>query len=514
MVQPDRPVAEHGSVRHPLGGRLPVIEHVPVRLDPSELEEVDRLAARIRAEVPGIAAASMFGDRVRAGFGAGPSLFVHDLSPVQLAGRWTPSPLEYRGFMLAGEGDFVALWMPRNPAFEAYCRDVLGLGAVEVLRPAAKVRRGALAARVIQDGGLLTRLADVARRRGGLNVQPYIGSGAVWALAGAIGEQAGVTVHVVAPPPGVTRRVNDKTWFARQAAELLGERALPDTTVAHSMAALAARVRRLAHDHDRIAIKLPSAAGGEGNAVLDAACVRDLPLAAVRETLRGLLRRLGWPRPFPLLVSVWESPVCTTPSVQLWIPHAAEGLPVVEGVFEQQVCGPTGVFTGAVPADLPEHTAIRIAREAVLLAALFQRLGYFGRCSFDAILVGADPATAELHWIECNGRWGGTSIPMTLVNRLTGDWAETPFAVVAPEQPGPPAFDEALERMGDRLFSAGRRRGVVFLSPGDGTGRGLAFLALAPTAAAACRDASEASAILADGAGGARMSSARQPRVA
>ena len=100
--------------------------------------------------------------------------------------------------------------------------------------------------------------------------------------------------------------------------------------------------------------------------MIDAACVRDLPLAAVREALRGLLLRLGWPRPFPLLVSVWESPVCTTPSVQLWVPHAGAGTPIVEGIFEQQVCGPTGVFTGAVPADLPEHIGVRIVREAVL----------------------------------------------------------------------------------------------------------------------------------------------------
>src|SRR5690606_12401086 len=125
--------------------------------------------------------------------------------------------------------------------------------------------------------------------------------------------------------------------------------ALPPTTEAHSLAVLAARVRALARDHDRIAIKLPSAAGGEGNAVIDAACVRDLPLAAVRETLRGLLVRLGWPRPFPLLVSVWESPVCATPSVQLWVPHAGAGTPIVEGIFEQQVCGPTGVFAAPCP---------------------------------------------------------------------------------------------------------------------------------------------------------------------
>src|SRR5690606_2755571 len=157
------------------------------------------------------------------------------------------------------------------------------------------------------------------------NVQPYIGCGTAWALAAAIAERAGVTVHVVAPPPGVTRRVNDKTWFAHHAAELLGERALPPTTRAHNLALLATRVRALAREYDRIAIKVPDAAGGEGNAVIDAACLRDLPLAGVREALRRLLVRLAWPRPFPLLVSVWESPVCVTPSVQLWVPHPGAG---------------------------------------------------------------------------------------------------------------------------------------------------------------------------------------------
>src|SRR5690606_56304 len=210
MLQPDRPMADHVPARLPFGGRLPVIEHVPVRLHPSELKAVSRLAARIRKAEPRLGATSMFGDRVRTGLGAGPSLFVHDMSPVQLAGRWTPSPLEYRAFMLAGEGDVVALWMPRNRAFEAYCRDTLGLGKVEVVRPSGAIRRGALAARLARDRGLLTRLADIARLRGGLNVQPYIGCGTAWALAAAIAERAGVTVHVVAPPPGVTRRVNDK----------------------------------------------------------------------------------------------------------------------------------------------------------------------------------------------------------------------------------------------------------------------------------------------------------------
>ncbi len=431
------------------------------------------------------------------GLGPRSSLLVHDPATVQLGGRWQSSAIEHRALLLAGDGDVVALWAPRVPAFERYCREVLGLGSVEVLRPASPVAGASLATRVRRDPVTLARLAEIAAANAGLNVHPYIGSGGIWALAAAIAARAGVAVSVAAPPPRLTRCVNDKLWFASRASELLGARSLPPTRQAYSLAVLAERVRALAREHDRVAIKLPSAAGGEGNAVVDAARFRDLSLPAARDSLRRLLLRLGWSRPFPLLVSVWESPVAATPSVQLWIPEAGVAPPLVEGIFEQQVHGPAAVFVGAVPADLPRHVRERIAREAVLLATLFQELGYFGRCSFDAILVGRDADRAEVHWVECNGRWGGTSIPMTLVNRLAGDWADAPFAVVAPGSCIRRGFSEALERLRGRLFVARARSGIVFLSPGRGeAGEEIAFLAISRTVEEARRDANEALAIL------------------
>src|SRR5690606_17302709 len=113
------------------------------------------------------------------------------------------------------------------------------------------------------------------------------------------------------------------------------------------------------------------------------------------------------------------------PSVQLWIPPrpaAEEGAPadpVVEGVFTQ-LLGSAGEFMGGAPSRLPAAVQARLAQEAVYLGGLLQALGYVGRCSLDAILVGDDPHGATPHWIECNGRWGGMSIPMTLANRLVG----------------------------------------------------------------------------------------------
>ena len=47
-----------------------------------------------------------------------------------------------------------------------------------------------------------------------------------------------------------------------------------------------------------------------------------------------------------------------------------------------------------------------------------QALGYVGRCSFDLIVVGDPNGDFSIRFTECNGRWGGTSTPMALLDRL------------------------------------------------------------------------------------------------
>jgi hypothetical protein len=55
-----------------------------------------------------------------------------------------------------------------------------------------------------------------------------------------------------------------------------------------------------------------------------------------------------------------------------------------------------------------------------MLGIFLQELGYVGRCSFDTIMHGASLEGAQLKFVECNGRWGGTSLPMMLYRRLFG----------------------------------------------------------------------------------------------
>lgn len=470
----------HPATVPPGSGRrssVPVVKRFDVGIGSDERRELARLAARLIAEEPGLVATDTRAPRTGEGIEDGPALFFEDHSEIPLHPR---TSFDYRARLLAGDGDIVMIGGQRRPEFEAYCRDFLGIGDAKVV-----VAKGPpnlpLARRCTQDPVLFAQLCSMARRSGRLGLIPYIGSESVWELAGAIAAISDAPVWVAAPGPQLTRRVNDKLWFSDRVAQVLGRRSLPPTHYIFGPEALSHRIAQLAQHHDRVCVKVPNAAGGAGNLILEAEQFAGLPILSLRELLLQRLHGLGWQDRYPVLAGAWESSVVVSPSVQLWIPHPTMGAPVVEGITEQIV--EKGYFIGAMLCTLPASECQRLAQEAVHLACLFQELGYFGRCSFDAVVL----SSGALHWIECNGRWGGVSIPMTLLNRLIGDWQSRAFVIVQRSELRIPArrFADVLDRLKDRLFRrGGEPKGTLFLtSDGIEQGTGYQFLVLGDTQA-------------------------------
>ncbi len=457
-------------------GPHPIVPRFSPVLPEETVAAVEALAREIRMAEPGLDSTDVFGPGVEVGLAEFPSLHVHDIDRGFQGG--SPVMREHRALFLARDEDLVLLGKP-SWDFVRYCRDDLGLGRVDVLSPAPSRRRRHLAFRALHDEELCRRIHRMAGIAGGLNVVTYQATGGAWALAGRIARCARVPVYFGGPPPRLAAAVNNKLWFTKWVARLLGERHLPPTLSASSWAHLAQGVRRIAQTHGQVGIKLPSAAGSAGNLVLQSSEILAFPsLAALRAHLFELFSGLGWSEPFPTLVSVWEESVLLSPSLQGWIPHPEQGPPILEGVFDQSVTGVQGRFVGCAPSTLPDALQERIAAEGARILLLFQKLGWYGRCSLDTILVGETLAEAELHWVECNGRWGGTSIPMTLVNRVAGGWAHRPFLSAGSLFPkGRQRFHELLWVARSRLFDPEVGSGLVFLSPGPvETGVGFAVL--------------------------------------
>lgn len=466
-----------------MSDRLPIVAHYAPRIDVRRRAHLQRLAEQIRKQEPNLDNTLPFGGQVRQGLRPCPSLVLEDHSWIELFEALGDVSYSYRACILAGDDDLVAVGIRRCPAFEDYCRTTLGLGNFEVVSPRRKSPKESLALRCARDSELVDRAAAKARQFGGLNVLPYMGTGGVWHLADRIAETSGVPVSVAAPPPNLTRRVNNKLWFAHRMKQALGRDAVPEAFAAYGLAALIKEASILARRNATIAVKLPASASSAGNIVLGARDFAGTPAKELREQIDSRLRAGGWRGEFPLMVTTWESPVLSSPSVQLWIPLPQEGDVVVEGIFDQALSGPSAEFVGATRSTLGDGLCEQLADEAAALGYLLQKIGYFGRCSLDSIIVGESEEMAQLHWIECNGRWGGTSIPMTLANRLIGDWSRV-YLLIAERNdfPGPAwTFENFCDEIGDLLFrKCGPARGIVVLSPSRveaGTGYELLVLA-------------------------------------
>jgi hypothetical protein len=475
---------------------VPVVRALDVALPPGESERLSAIAAKILRNEPSLSRTDMFGPSVFAGLTEAPALLLGDQREIGLHHALPEQTLEHRIALLAGAGDWLAL--ERDcPAYERYVAGLLGLGGLQViaLGPPPPGRAIAVANRCREAAPILGRLVAAARDAGSFQLIPHIGAGSAWTLAGAIGTEAGGRVAVAAAPPRLTRRVNDKIWFANRVREVLGPEALPPTFAAFGPAAVAAKIARIARQAEKVIVKTPDSAGSMGNVAIDSALIGQMGLKRLRDLVLAMLRGRGWTGRFPLLIGVWEVSARASPSVQLWIPSPGQGGPVIEGLFEQRVSGPEAGFIGAVPARLPEEIAGRIAGEALRLSTLFQTLGYFGRCSFDCLVTGSADGPGGIRWIECNGRWGGVSVPMTLANRLFGSHAGRGFVIIqnAELELAVNGTEAALERLGTLLLRRGESEGVAPLSAGGfERGAGLYLLAVAATQARAEDLAAEA----------------------
>ena len=380
--------------------------------------------------------------------------FVKDVSGVE--------EYQHRARVRAGNGDlFVAVTQP-SQGYEDYCRTSLGLGSPDFLLAEGEDHGFAVASACVS-GRSYDAIVNRAGKAGGLLVHPYMAIAEVWDLAAKVAESSGVRVEVIGPPPPVLWVANDKAALTEVVSLVLSEDWIVETYAAIEPTAMAESLGRLAHSSAKVGMKRARCASGLGNAVFDAAPLRQLGPDGLLAEVEGFLDRTEWPGDEEILVVAWEETDCS-PSSQTWIPPLGVGPPIVEGVYEQLLEGDNKVFVGSRPSTLRQAVNDAVASASLRVAEGLQALGYVGRCSFDFILLGDPSGDFHLKVTECNGRWGGTSTPMHLVDRVVDGprptyWAQDYMhdGLVGVD------FRDMLDRLGGAVFDATTGRGQYVL---------------------------------------------------
>lgn len=417
-----------------------------------------------------------------------PVLHLEDVSGIPFVSV-VPGVEEYqhRARVRAGTGELFAAVTPPSEGFEEYCRERLRIGSPELVVTTPGDHEYAVA-RACSSGRALETIAKRAREAGGLAIHPYMAIGDVWDLAKTIAEVAGVPVHVLGPPPPALWIANDKAHLSEVVSRVLSSDWLVETHTASEPAQMARHLLRLAERHQKGGLKRTRCASATGNAVYDLSRIQRLKPDQIVDEVRAFLKRTEWAIDEEVLVVAWEQ-TDDSPSTQLWIPPDGQGPPRIDGVYEQILEGEEKVFLGSRPSTLDPEVNEVLIEASLRVATALQFLGYVGRCSFDFIL----PTAGTTHGVcakftECNGRWGGTSTPMHLVDRLVPGprppyWAQDFMhrGLIGA------TFPEILARTGDAVYDPATGSGrYVFYNVGPLARNGkLDVIALGATAAEA-----------------------------
>jgi hypothetical protein len=398
--------------------------------------------------------------------GSLPTLHLDDVSAIPfLADIDGVEEYQHRGRLRARDGDFFATVTPSAPGYEDYCRDRLGLGSPIDLK-ADGVDAPLAVAAACGRGEAFTRLTERAGAAGAYAIHPYMGIESVWELAASLARAASVPVSVLAPPPSVTWIANDKMLLSALVAASVGEEAIVETQVTHTVDGLAAALIALSGRHEKVAFKRLRTASAMGNAVYESAALRALSPEQVGELIGAELARMEWGGDEPVLAVAWEETDCS-PSTQWWVPPEGAGDPQLDGIYEQILAGEEKVFVGSRPSRLSPTIERGLVDQSFPVVIALQALGYTGRCSFDHLVHGdivSDKDECTLRITECNGRWGGTSTPMSLLDRLI-DGPRPPYRAqdIQDDQLVGVTFPELLTRLDDLLFDPTRGTGHLIL---------------------------------------------------
>lgn len=353
---------------------------------------------------------------------------------------------QLRARVRARQGDMFAATVPDMPDYEAYNVDTLGLGSARFVH-ADGGDSPIQVARACAHGSAFEELTSIAESLGGLTIHPYMGIQGVYDLARKLQEAAAVPVNVLAPPPAVTWYANDKIHLHHLVTELLGPDYVVDTSISSTPEGLASDLLRLSSKHSMVAWKMARCASAMGNLRYVSDDIRGWTLPDAVAAASDFLAEKQWVPGDEVLTVAWEDTDCS-PSTQLWIPPLGEGEITVDGCYEQLLIGPERMFLGSVPSRLPAEVNSEMACVSIQVARVYQQMGYVGRCSFDFIR-----KDGHLRFVECNGRWGGTSTPMHLVDRVVagGRPAYRACDIVENSLVGAP-FSEVARRLGDSLY--------------------------------------------------------------
>ena len=387
-----------------------------------------------------------------------PTLHIDDLSGIPFTQNVVGvEQYQLRARVRAKTGDLFAATCPAMLDYEWYNRTVLQLGRPTFIHADGGTRPAAVAS-ACQSGFAAQQLAAIARHHGGLVIHPYMGIAPIWELAEELRQRSGTPITVLSSTPAATTLANNKVYFTKLVQEKLHPDCVAPSRFASQPEDIVMALYDLSRAHDTVALKMPECASSTGIECFSRHQIEHSSYEELHRAVTVFLTEKQWEPQTPIQIVAWLD-ASHSPSSQVWIPANPAKPAIVQGVYEQLFTGSDNMFLGSIPSPLSNRLKQAISTLSIQAATQLRKLGMIGRCSFDFIVHNGRPVL-----IECNGRWGGTSTPMYLVDRI---FPKQRPAYIAKDVQSDTwvgcTFKELAHRFGKTLYNPATGQGTYIL---------------------------------------------------
>lgn len=295
-----------------------------------------------------------------------------------------------------------------------------------------------------------------------LVIQPFMASKDAWDFAKSLQEEFKVdpNVKVLGPLPLLSKSVNNKIIFLSMMKMLLGEDASINFASSFYLSEIVEHIKRKVEIYGKVLLRFPNSATGCASILINQSLIEEEP--DFFGYIQSWLEKYDWKEgEQELMVTGWELDVVASPSAQTWIFPEKTKSPMIEKIVNQKFSLENSLlFSGCSFPNFNCEVSREIYRKSLIACSFLQQMGYSGRCSFDFVVLQKNGKTS-VKFVECNGRWGGGSSPLVLMNRLFKGEEEKYYTVdsISDILLAKVSFLEFLEKFDDILYDARTKKG-------------------------------------------------------
>lgn len=320
---------------------------------------------------------------------------------------------EHNFLFVADKNDILITRKPVNIYFEKYISKKVGYSLPTIITLRHNYNSKSFYESIINDKKTILEIINLVKNNSdNQTIHPYLYNNSIKQIGDILISCSGKNINYESPPSLLKQKLKQKIYFKTLVKNILGDNKTPPFYIAENIEAFIKIIKQLESKKSMAMLKLPFKIGSQNNYKIN--IKNSKKIINVIKKINDLIDNGTNYFKEPLLIEKFIESAKCFPTVQLFI--KGEGRIKLIRICNQIIDFNWRCIGSNYPVNLKYELKEKIIEDSLKLARYISTTGYKGNCNFDLIV-----KNNSYYFLECNPRWGSTSYPSLLMQKLFPD---------------------------------------------------------------------------------------------